>query len=256
LVRAGHRGLGRSYRDDVLDQAEIRENTLLSFSEAGKAGAEYVELDVMLTKDRVPVIFHDFVVGIHGANHTQNKQAMAIHIKDLTLHQLKTLYTTGTDSREYLSGNTGASGQRRMSSTASMNRLGLKKPSFADLRQVMDNNPRKTASVSTEVKKSHHTLDVPTLKELLTELPLWLGLNIEIKYPVTAELEWLRNAPEMDINAYLDDILQVLFEHVGRRRIVLSCFHPDICSALHMKQARFPVCLLSGDDPAVMTDHR
>lgn len=98
---AGHRGLGRSYRDDVLDQAEIRENTLLSFSEAGKGGAEYVELDVMLTKDRVPVIFHDFDVGIHGANYTHSKQALAIHIKDLTLHQLKTLYTTGTDSTEY-----------------------------------------------------------------------------------------------------------------------------------------------------------
>ena len=38
----GHRGAGRSYRSDVMDQADIRENTLLSFSEAGKAGAEYV----------------------------------------------------------------------------------------------------------------------------------------------------------------------------------------------------------------------
>jgi glycerophosphoryl diester phosphodiesterase len=29
---------------------------------SGLMGAEYVELDVMLSKDRVPVVFHDFEV--------------------------------------------------------------------------------------------------------------------------------------------------------------------------------------------------
>ena len=37
----GHRGLGRSYKKVVgQDMAEIRENTILSFSQAGMAGAE------------------------------------------------------------------------------------------------------------------------------------------------------------------------------------------------------------------------
>jgi glycerophosphoryl diester phosphodiesterase/MFS family permease len=45
----------RGYRPS----AEIQENTLAAFRLAQKAGAEMVECDVHLSKDRVPVIFHD-----------------------------------------------------------------------------------------------------------------------------------------------------------------------------------------------------
>jgi len=101
-----------------------------------------------------------------------------------------------------------------------------------------------------------HVVNVPTLKELLTELPLCLGLNIEIKYPVGIAVEHMSREPAMEINRYLDDIFDVLFDHVGRRRIVFSCFHPDICTTIKMKQGRFPVALLCGEPPEAMTDYR
>jgi glycerophosphoryl diester phosphodiesterase len=54
---AGHRGCGseRSGSDKV-------ENTFESLATAAKRGAQFVEFDVQLAKDHVPMIHHDFVV--------------------------------------------------------------------------------------------------------------------------------------------------------------------------------------------------
>ncbi|KAJ3159222.1 Glycerophosphocholine phosphodiesterase [Geranomyces michiganensis] len=61
----GHRGLGMNKAAHVADgrgHLQLGENTLLSFITAGALGAEYVEFDVQLTKDLVPVLYHDFRV--------------------------------------------------------------------------------------------------------------------------------------------------------------------------------------------------
>ncbi len=49
IIILGHRGFSKKYP----------ENTILSFSKAIEAGADGIELDVRLTKDNVPVVFHD-----------------------------------------------------------------------------------------------------------------------------------------------------------------------------------------------------
>lgn len=59
----GHRGLGKNTTRTSL---QLGENTLLSFIAAANLGAEYIEFDVQLTKDHVPVIYHDFLVGETG----------------------------------------------------------------------------------------------------------------------------------------------------------------------------------------------
>lgn len=59
----GHRGLGKNTTRKSL---QLGENTLLSFIAAANLGAEYIEFDVQLTKDHVPVIYHDFLVGETG----------------------------------------------------------------------------------------------------------------------------------------------------------------------------------------------
>lgn len=45
---------------------QLGENTLASFIAAANLGASYVEMDVQLTKDNIPVIYHDFLVGETG----------------------------------------------------------------------------------------------------------------------------------------------------------------------------------------------
>lgn len=37
------------------------ENTIESFREAHNRGAQMVEFDVVLTKDKIPIVYHDFV---------------------------------------------------------------------------------------------------------------------------------------------------------------------------------------------------
>lgn len=67
----GHRGLGRNQAS--MKSLQLGENTIQSFIAAANLGASYVEFDVQLTKDLVPVIYHDFLVsetGIDAPVHT------------------------------------------------------------------------------------------------------------------------------------------------------------------------------------------
>lgn len=58
----GHRGAGSARRND--QNEKILENTVDSFNFAFKKGADMVELDVQLSKDKVPIVYHDFNVNI------------------------------------------------------------------------------------------------------------------------------------------------------------------------------------------------
>lgn len=73
LLIIAHRG----YR------AKYPENTLVAFEEAIDAGADMIELDVLLTKDRKMVVIHD-----ESLDRTTNAQGT---VRDYTLSELKTL---------------------------------------------------------------------------------------------------------------------------------------------------------------------
>jgi glycerophosphodiester phosphodiesterase len=63
LVVVGHRGCGKnkslSQGEAIDSRPSIRENTIASFNQAARNGADYVEFDVQVTKDRHAIIFHD-----------------------------------------------------------------------------------------------------------------------------------------------------------------------------------------------------
>ncbi|CAM6022585.1 unnamed protein product [Sphagnum balticum] len=63
LVVVGHRGCGKnkslSQGEPIDSRPSIRENTIASFNQAARNGADYVEFDVQVTKDRHAIIFHD-----------------------------------------------------------------------------------------------------------------------------------------------------------------------------------------------------
>ncbi len=52
LLVAAHRG----------SSGTAPENTISSIEEAIKIGAEFIEIDVQLTKDKYPVVYHDFII--------------------------------------------------------------------------------------------------------------------------------------------------------------------------------------------------
>lgn len=72
----GHRGLGKNQAS--LKSLQLGENTIQSFIAAANLGASYVEFDVQLTKDHVPVIYHDFLVSETGVD---------VPVHNLTLEQ-------------------------------------------------------------------------------------------------------------------------------------------------------------------------
>jgi glycerophosphocholine phosphodiesterase GPCPD1 len=98
-LEVGHRGMGNSYTK----LAAARENTLHSLNSAAKKGADYVEFDVHLTKDKVPIVFHDFHVLVNVAKRsnddvsstqTSGVEEHELAVKDLKFSQLRLLHVS------------------------------------------------------------------------------------------------------------------------------------------------------------------
>jgi len=74
LLVGGHRGC----------ICEYPENSILAMEEGIRRGADYLEIDVQLTKDDVPVVFHDTCLGdrtsltgyVHEVTYTQLKESI------------------------------------------------------------------------------------------------------------------------------------------------------------------------------------
>ena len=76
-----HRGLGMNLKPG----RGIRENTVASIIAAHDFGADWSEFDVQVTKDGVPVLWHDDFISVRrGDGEVEN-----FAIRDLTLDELK-----------------------------------------------------------------------------------------------------------------------------------------------------------------------
>lgn len=96
-----------------------------------------------------------------------------------------------------------------------------------------------------------------TLHEALTLLPRSMHVNIQVLYPTPEERERLALKElglSSDLNAYVDAILKVVFDHARAQRaqgqgpeavrsVVFSSYNESVCTALNWKQPNFPVFL-------------
>lgn len=89
----GHRGSGSSFKNKVQNCAEVRENTIASLKNAIEHGADFVEFDVQLSKDLVPIIYHDFhvCISMKKKKDITEQDMLELPLKELTLEQLKLL---------------------------------------------------------------------------------------------------------------------------------------------------------------------
>lgn len=87
----GHRGAGTSFK--VTSSGTIRENTIASLKRASESGADFVEFDVQLSKDLIPIIYHDYhvYVSLKKKATLDVNDMMELPVRDLTLEQLKNL---------------------------------------------------------------------------------------------------------------------------------------------------------------------
>lgn len=246
-VVIGHRGLGKNARTNK--SLQLGENTIQSFIAAANLGASYVEFDVQLTKDLVPVIYHDFLVsetGIDAPVHT------------LTLEQFLHL---GKSQTPRMSRQASPSGQRTREDA----------PYPARPRSYSvgsDDGERTLLAVSDRMKHTRtfkekgwkanmygNVIKAPftTLQEMFKLLPESIGFNIEMKYPMLFESEDQdMDTYAVELNTFVDTVLKQVYDLAKSRRIIFSSFHPDLCIMLAFKQPSIPVLFLTdaGTSPA------
>lgn len=92
-LNVGHRGAGSSFKSEATQSSEIRENTIASMKTAISHGADFVEFDVQLSKDLVPVIYHDYhvCIAMKRKKDFTDSDMFELPLKDLSLDQLRLL---------------------------------------------------------------------------------------------------------------------------------------------------------------------
>lgn len=259
----GHRGLGKNHVSNR--SLQLGENTLPSFIAAANLGAQYVEFDVQLTKDHVPVIYHDFLVSETGFD---------APVHTLTLEQFLHINPDSSHHHQHLS----KPPQPKQVHTTRSNSPGPRQRSMS-----MDwpahhhhHNPHQPPSKHAMEERMKHTRDFKaqgfkansrgnfiqapfaTLEDLFRRLPASVGFNIEMKYPMLHESE----EHEMDtyaveLNSFCDTVLQKVYDHLdGERHIIFSSFNPDICLCLSFKQPNIPILFLTDAGTSPVGDIR
>ena len=238
----GHRGLGKNQVSNR--SLQLGENTVPSFIAAANLGAQYVEFDVQLTKDHVPVIYHDFLVSETGFD---------APVHTLTLEQFLHI---NPDSSSHGRGKPPQ--PKQLDQTRRSNSPGPRQRSMS-----MDYWPSTTGGGSSSARGNHHThrggggggghhhhpkpppskhdmeermkhtrdfkaqgfkansrgnfIQAPfaTLEDLFRQLPASVGFNIEMKYPMLHESE----EHEMDtyaveLNSFCDTVLEKVYDHL------------------------------------------
>lgn len=253
----GHRGLGKNTTSRT--SLQLGENTIESFIAAASLGASYVEFDVQLTKDHVPVIYHDFLVsetGIDAPVHTLTLDQF-LHISEgqtprdsrPTTRSTSPTETSAPDPTKNPNRNKIRPLQPRMRSYSVD--VSKQKNIHAAHQMELSERMKHTRDFKMKGYKGNsrgNFIQSPftTLKEMFAKLPEGTGFNIEMKYPMLHESE----EHEMDqyaveLNSFVDTVLTTVYDHAGNRNILFSSFNPDICLMLSFKQPSIPVLFLT-----------
>ncbi|XP_054740267.1 glycerophosphocholine phosphodiesterase GPCPD1-like [Anastrepha obliqua] len=212
---AGHRGLGKSLQQ-ATNAPAIIENTVASMKASAALGADFVEFDVMLTSDLVPVIYHDYYIYVcmDPKTPTSKDDLTKVLIKDVTYEQLKNLKTyqvVGNKIIEYPAHNNVEQEDQRL---------------------------------------------FPLFEDFLTKVNKSVGFDIEIKWPQLILTGTLESVQTIDKNTYVDRILDVMLRHGCGRLSFFTSFDADICTLLRFKQNLYPVMFLSSTVLGVYADPR
>lgn len=217
----GHRGLGSNPGPSALDTLEgyfaggVRENTMLAFNTAAAQGADFVELDVQVTSDGVPVIWHDDFIHY---KHISSDEVVTKRVRDMTILEFKQLSYNATVSP--------------------------KKP------VVLLRKFKGTEGFRPWVCRQEDQL--PTLEEVLRDLPLPIGINLELKFE-----DEHTHVEEDEMRARIEAIAGCIATHVSpNRRIVISSFSPDACILVSKMNLVYPIMFLSDAGCILYPDDR
>ncbi|RSL67832.1 Ankyrin repeat protein nuc-2 [Fusarium sp. AF-6] len=114
--------------------------------------------------------------------------------------------------------------------------------------------PNLASKTSGSIAEVYHILATAgiTLQEALTLLNPGMHINLQVLYPTPEEEKAFSMGPALDVNVFVDSILNIVFDHARAQRaqapdvvrsIVFSSYNPRLCTALNWKQPNFPVFL-------------
>ncbi|MCJ1390082.1 Glycerophosphocholine phosphodiesterase [Xylographa bjoerkii] len=223
---------------------QIGENTIQSFLSAAALGASCVEFDVQLTKDLVPVIFHDFLVMEAGGDtplYTLNlKQFLHLSEAQFSRGDLASMAET-----RYMAKTKGEPGYSRKPRSHSLGAYDESRSE--DLVQRMKYTESAMEGAHKGNLRGQSIQGVfPTFEDLFAKLPESIAFNIEMKYRMLWEAEdrnMVACGPELNI--YLDLVLEKIYHLGGKWSITFSSFSPEVCIALAIKQQDYPVLFLN-----------
>lgn len=247
----GHRGLGKN--QSTKTSLQLGENTVESFIAAASLGASYVEFDVQLTKDNIPVVYHDFLVAETGVD---------IPMHELTLEQFLHL----NNVQNHMNGFTNDERRRSVDDSGVFNKAfrdgSSNSSAYSNISKVLENRMRLTKTFKEKNYKGNsrgHSIasSFVTLKELFKKIPANVGFNVECKYPMVDEAEQEDIGQiAVEMNHWVDTVLQVVYDNADGRDIMFSSFHPDVCVMLSLKQPSIPILFLTEGGTAQMADVR
>ncbi|KAF7889387.1 uncharacterized protein EAF01_010880 [Botrytis porri] len=245
----GHRGLGKN--TSANKSLQLGENTLQSFIAAANLGANYVEFDVQLTKDHVPVIYHDFLVsetGIDAPVHTLTLEQF-LHVNETTSRSTRPP-SPPKDSPRVHAIKRGMDRQRSLS-------LGQGEFENDMAERMKHTRDFKEKGYKGNTRGNFIQAPFTTLEEMFRELPQNVGFNVEMKYPMLHETE----EQEMDtyaveLNSFCDTVLAKVYDMKQKRKVIFSSFNPDICLLLSFKQPSIPILFLTDAGTSPVGDIR
>lgn len=253
----GHRGLGKNIGSRK--SLQLGENTIQSFIAAANLGASYVEFDVQLTKDHVPVIYHDFLVsetGIDAPMHTLTLEQF-LHVSEAQTP--KPSRPASPDS--FHSSKTANGSQRPHPRRARASSLGSDKVTPTTTvnmpERMKHTRDFKAKGFKGNLRGNFIQAPFTTLAEMFEKLPESIGFNIEMKYPMLDEAEdHEMDTYAIELNSFVDTVLLKVYDLGGARNIIFSSFNPDVCLLLSFKQPNFPVLFLTDADVGAVRDIR
>ena len=219
----GHRGLGMN--KNTRKSLQLGENTIQSFIAAANLGASYVEFDVQLTKDHVPVIYHDFLVsetGIDAPMHTLTLEQF------LHIGEAQTPRPSRPPSPENLNSTNGNICKRPVLHRQRASSLDCGK----DDRMTVDMPERmkhtrdfKAQGFKGNLRGNFIQAPFTTLEEMFQKLPESIGFNIEMKYPMLDEAEdHEMDTYAIELNSFVDTVLQKVYDLGENRNVIFSSF--------------------------------
>ncbi|KAI4225012.1 MAG: hypothetical protein LQ349_007134, partial [Xanthoria aureola] len=256
----GHRGMGQN--DPGRRQLQLGENTVGSFMSAKASGASYIEFDVQLTKDDVPIIYHDFLMsetGIDAPLHSLNLEQFMF----ISQAQSAEGDPSSRAERHYLERNGNSpilAGYRQRSHSLDAHEQAKARGLIERMQHTFEyklNKHKGFESYKGNIRSEYIQASFATLETLLTKLPDSIKFDIEIKYPMLFEAhDWEMESFGVEVNHLVDNVLDRVYRLAQNRTIFFSSFSPEVCILLSRKQHVYPVYFLTESGHIPSSDAR